>query len=790
MMTPEAEVVFEHAVDEAQRRRNTYLCVEHVLYALTKELSGAEIINACGGDIGGLQEQLDLFFQQELESYPEGATVPLQKTPGLERMLRSAFMHTEASGKQLVDTGDMLAAILESEDSHAAYFLLRQGVSRVDVLRYISHGLSKSATPQGFPMARGSSSSASDDDSIDDEDCLDDDDDEPFGDVEDDLEDESSEKGGKRPAKSALETFAISLTRRAAEGTIDPLIGRENELRRTIRVLCRRKKNNPVFVGEAGTGKTAMAEGLAALLYAASRGEARQRIPGFLRRAEVFSLDVSGMLAGAKFRGDFEQRIKAVINEVLQRGNVILFIDEIHMLVGAGSTSESSIDASTILKPALASGQLRCIGSTTYEDYKNHFEKDHGLSRRFQKIDLKEPTVEETYKILKGLRARYEEHHRIHFTDGALHAAAELSARHINDRFLPDKAIDLIDEAAAGVRIEGVPGRKTVRSSDIETVVAEFAGIPARSISSSDKERLARLADELQESIYGQEQAIDLLTRAIKRSRAGLGVPRKPVGSFLFTGPTGVGKTEVARQLALVLGNHFSRYDMSEYMEKHAVSRLIGAPPGYVGYDQGGLLVDDIRRNPYTVLLLDEIEKAHPDMFNILLQVMDNACLTDNMGRKADFRNVVLVMTSNAGAREMAASSIGFTTSQDDSQRKSMKAIEKALSPEFRNRLDAIITFNPLPTEVMYKIVDKFIRQLNGQLGERNVSMTLTEPARGRLVELGFDPKFGARPLARVIAQEIETPLADEILFGNLEKGGKVVVDVIPDSRAFRFLFQ
>jgi len=460
------------------------------------------------------------------------------------------------------------------------------------------------------------------------------------------------------------------------------------------------------------------------------------------------------------------------------------------MLVGAGSTSESSIDASTILKPALASGELHCIGSTTYEDYKNHFEKDHGLSRRFQKIDLKEPSADETYRILKGLRLRYEEHHGIRFTDGALRSAADLAARHINDRFLPDKAIDLIDEAAAGVRVEGIPGRKTVRSADIETVVAEFAGIPARSISSSDKERLARLDTELREYIFGQDEAIEQLTRAIRRSRAGLGGPRKPVGCFLFTGPTGVGKTEVARQLALVLGNHFSRYDMSEYMEKHAVSRLIGAPPGYVGFDQGGLLVDDIRRNAYTVLLLDEIEKAHPDMFNILLQVMDNASLTDNMGRKADFRNVILVMTSNAGAREMAASSIGFTSMTDDSQRKGMKALEKVLSPEFRNRLDAIISFNSLPGEVMLQIVDKFVKQLNAQLAERNVALTLTPEARDRLAALGFDPKFGARPLARVIAQSIETPLADEILFGKLERGGSVVVEVDADPKAFRFRFE
>lgn len=782
MMTPEAEEVFGNAVDEAQRRRNQYLCVEHVLYALTQELSGSEIIRACGGNIEKLRESLDSFFRRELESLPDDMPLHLQQTPGLERMMRSAFMHTEASGKQLVDTSDMLAAILELEDSHAAYFLSKMGISRLDVLRYISHGLTRPGSSQSAPSAQEPSDAAPFGDT--------DDDDEDFSDFDEMDEDEepARRERDKQPSRSALESFAVSLTKRAAEGKIDPLIGREDELRRTIRVLCRRKKNNPVFVGEPGTGKTALAEGFALLLH--TRGNARQRVPEQLCRAEVFALDVAGMLAGAKFRGDFEQRIKAVINEVRERGNVILFIDEIHMLVGAGSTSESSIDASTILKPALASGDLRCIGSTTYEDYKNHFEKDHGLSRRFQKIDLKEPSVEETYKILKGLRSRYEEHHGIRFTDGALRSAADLAARHINDRFLPDKAIDLIDEAAAGVRIEGVSGRKTVRSGDIEAVVAEFAGIPARSISNSDKERLTRLDSELRETIFGQDEAIAQLTRAIRRSRAGLGGPRKPVGCFLFTGPTGVGKTEVARQLAQVLGNHFSRYDMSEYMEKHAVSRLIGAPPGYVGFDQGGLLVDDIRRNPYTVLLLDEIEKAHPDMFNILLQVMDSACLTDNMGRKADFRNVVLVMTSNAGAREMAASSIGFTSMTDDGRSKGMKALEKALSPEFRNRLDAIITFNPLPMEVMLRIVDKFIRQLGAQLAERNVTLSLTDTARVRLAEQGFDPKFGARPLARVIAQEIETPLADEILFGKLERGGAVVVEVDMDGRTFRFRFE
>ncbi len=767
MMSKELEIAVGSALSEARTRRHEYLCVEHILFALTRDGLGADIITACGGNLALLRADLEAFFEQDMERVPQEEQLQIQQTRGLERMMQRAFMHVRYSGGEEVNSGDILAAILEDEGSHAAYFLTRQGITRLDVLNYISHGLEKGAEDAGPE------------------------DDDPFGDEYDAIEEEEGQESGRgKKRASALETFAVSLTQRAAEGKLDPLIGREQELRRAIRVLCRRKKNNPVFVGEPGTGKTALAEGLALLLYNAREGKAKQRVPEHLQQAEILALDIPGMLAGARFRGDFEQRIKGVIKEAQRRNNVILFIDEIHNIVGAGATNDSSLDASTILKPALASGELRCIGSTTYADYKNHFERDHGLSRRFQKIDLSEPSVAETFAILKGLRGHYETHHKIRFTETALRAASELSARHINDRFLPDKAIDLIDEAAASVRIEADAARKTVRPVDIEQVVAEIAGIPARSVTSSDTERLAALDSDLQKNVFGQDEAIMQVTRAIKRSRAGLIQPNRPIGCFLFTGPTGVGKTEVARQLANTLGNHFSRYDMSEYMEKHAVSRLIGAPPGYVGFDQGGLLVDDIRRHPYTVLLLDEIEKAHPDLFNILLQVMDNATLTDNTGRKADFRNVILVMTSNAGARELAASSIGFHNQPDDGKHKSLKAIEKALTPEFRNRLDAIVTFNALPPAVVLLVVDKFVRQLNRQLAERDITLALTEAARSRLADRGYDPKFGARPLARVLARDVETPLADEILFGRLNKGGHVIVDVHRDDDTFIFEYQ
>lgn len=748
MMSRDLERTLSAAIKEARRRRHEYLCVEHLLYAMLDDSYGAEILENCGANTDTLRERLERFFNIEMEALPPGKARPVQQTPEFERLLQRAFLHVQYSGKEEVDAGDILAAMFEEEDSHAAHYLKKEGMTRLDVVNYISHGVSKLDTP---------------------EEALSEEEEKPEGAEE-----------CRAPKRSALELFTVNLNQRAAEGRIDPLIGRTAELRRAIRILARRRKNNPVFVGEPGVGKTAMAEGLALLIH-------EGKVPDSLKTVEILALDLPGMLAGTKFRGDFEQRLKAVLHELGQRENVILFVDEIHTIVGAGATTDSSIDASSMLKPALASGELRCIGSTTYEEFKNHFEKDRGLSRRFQKIDVNEPSVEETVRILRGLKSRYEEHHGIQFTDSSLRAAAELSAKHINDRFLPDKAIDVIDEAGASVKLDSGGERKTIRPGDIEEVIAEMAQVPVRTVSSSDKEKLSTLETTLKCVVFGQDAAIEQVARAIKRARAGLGRLDAPIGCYLFTGPTGVGKTEVAKQLAFLLGNHFARYDMSEYMEKHAVSRLIGAPPGYVGFDQGGLLVDEIRRHPYTVLLLDEIEKAHSDLFSILLQVMDNASLTDNMGKKADFRNVVLIMTSNAGAREMASASIGFQSGQEDPTYKSLKAIEKAFTPEFRNRLDAIVSFNPLPMEIIEQIVDKFARQIEAQLASRKVELRLTPAARRWVAEHGYDPKFGARPLRRLMQQEIETPLSDEILFGRLEKGGNVEVDLQDNALVFRY---
>ncbi len=750
MLSRDLQNSLSAALGTARARRHEYLCVEHLLYALLEDAYGQEILEQCGCDIDRLREDLERFFEEEIEPAPGRGVPQVQQTAEFERLMQRAIMHVQHAGKREVDAGDVLAAIFEERDSLAAYLLGTQGITRLDVLNYISHGISK----LGSGGEEGESA--------------------PVPDAE------SEEEGERRSPPDPLESFTISLSKKAAEGKIDPLIGRVPELRRTVRILCRRRKNNPIFVGEPGVGKTALAEGLALRIH-------EGQIPDPLKDVEIRTLDLAGLLAGTKFRGDFELRLKAVINAIIKRQNIILFIDEIHTVVGAGSTTDSSMDASTILKPVLASGELRCIGSTTYDEFKKHFERDRALSRRFQKVDIAEPGIEETVRILRGLKSYYEGHHKITYTDSALRAAAELAARHINDRFLPDKAIDVIDEAGVVCRLESSGDRKSVRPSDIEKVVADIAQIPARTVTSSDKEKLGSLDVELKRVVFGQDEAIELVARSIRRSRAGLGRPERPVGCFLFTGPTGVGKTEVARQLAAILGVHFARYDMSEYMEKHAVSRLIGAPPGYVGFDQGGLLVDEIRKHPYTVLLLDEVEKAHPDLFSILLQVMDHAGLTDNQGRKADFRNVILIMTSNAGARELAARSIGFRGDLDESQRKSLHAVEKAFTPEFRNRLDAIVAFNPLPMIVIEQVVDKFLRELELQLTARKVRLRLSAEARRWLAEHGYDDKMGARPLSRLIQQKIADPLTDEILFGRLEKGGDVTVELREGELAFAF---
>ena len=751
MISRSVELALSSAMQEAQRRRHEYFCVEHLLYSLMDDALGREIVENCGGDPDTIKRALEQFFERDLETIANGPERPPEQTMAFERVMQRAIAHVHFSGKEELDAGDLLAAILEEDDSDASFFLRRQGITRLHILTYISHGLGK----DGWLDA--------------DEDDYDED------------EEEGEELEGGRPSRNPLEAFTVSLNERAGQGLIDPLIGREPEIRRTIQVLCRRRKNNPVFVGEPGVGKTAIAEGLALRIV-------EEKVPAVLKNIEILRLDLAAMLAGTRFRGDFEQRMKAVIAALVERDNVILFIDEIHTVVGAGSTTDNTMDASNMLKPVLASGELRCIGSTTYEEYKQTFEKDRALSRRFQKIEIAEPTIEETVLILRGLKARYEKHHGITYTDTALRAAAELSAKHINDRCLPDKAIDVIDEAGASIKLLPKGTRKTIRPADIEAIVASIAKIPQRSVSSSDREHLAVLEKEMKRMVFGQDDAIHAVATAIKRSRAGLANEDSPIGNFLFIGPTGVGKTEVARQLAAVMGVHFARYDMSEYMEKHAVARLIGAPPGYVGFDQGGLLTDEIRKHPYGVLLLDEIEKAHPDLFNILLQVMDHATLTDNNGKHADFRNIVLVMTSNVGARDMAARTIGFGDRELESgQGKALRAVEKTFSPEFRNRLDAIVSFNALPHEIIERIVDKFIGELQAKLAVQKVTLGLTDQARTWLANHGYDPKFGARPLKRLIQTEVKDRLSDELLFGKLEKGGRVLVTVKNDAIAFTF---
>jgi len=747
MFNQDVQITFSLAVREAQRRHHEFLTTEHVLYAMLFDDQGQQILRACGGNVEILRADLELFFEQHLESLEQLDGDMPEQTIGLQNVLQRTVTHMQSSGREEIGIGDILVAILEQEDCLAAQILQGEGMSRLDVLNYISHGISK------VPTGR------------------------------DEVEPPEPEErtkdapGDKKPKKlNPLEAFTINLLERAAKGKIDPLVGRQAELERTIQVLCRRRKNNPVLVGEPGVGKTAIAEGLALRIL-------DRDVPALLHDAELFALDMGALLAGTKYRGDFEERLKAVVQALSKRPRAILCIDEIHTIVGAGATSGSSLDAANILKPVLGTGELRCIGSTTYEEYKNLFEKDRALSRRFQKIDILEPSVDETVAILQGLKSHYEEHHGVKYTDAALEAAATLSARHVNFRRLPDKAIDVIDEAGARLRLYPRK-RASIGVSDIEAVIAGMARIPVRKLARSDRRKLKDLDRSIKRQVYGQDEAVEQLCQAIRRARAGLGQPEKPTGSFLFTGPTGVGKTEVAKQLAAQMGVEFLRFDMSEYMEKHAVSRLIGSPPGYVGFEQGGLLTDAVIRNPYAVLLLDEIEKAHPDIFNILLQVMDHGALTDNNGRQANFHNVILIMTSNVGAREMSSSPIGFG---DRLPGEARQAVEKTFSPEFRNRLDAIIAFRALNEEIMSRVVDKFVRQLQASLDERKVTLTLTDGARRDLARRGYDPVFGARPLGRLIETEIGNVLADEILFGRLVTGGRVRIATRGGQLDFKF---
>jgi ATP-dependent Clp protease ATP-binding subunit ClpA len=726
-------------VREVKLRQHEFLTLEHLLYSYTLDAYGQHLLQGCGIDVDRLRKQLVQFFTDHLDVNPRPEHEIVQ-TVSVQRAMQRAILHIQSAGKPQVQAGDFLAAMLEEEDAFAVYYLKAQGLTKLGVLEYISHQL---------PDAGGA------------------------------VEAEPRE-GGKQ---SALEKYTVDLVARAMEGKIDPLVGRDEELKRTLQVLARRKKNNPIFVGDPGVGKTAVAEGLALKI---ARGE----VPEQFAQTRIFALDMGSLLAGTKYRGDFEARLKGVISELKAMDGAILCIDEIHTIVGAGSTSGGSMDASNILKPVLASGELRCIGSTTYEEYKNHFEKDRALSRRFQKIDIVEPSVAESEKILMGLRPYYEEFHGVKYQPSAISAAVELSARHINDRCLPDKAIDVIDEAGAIFVLSGEKNRrKSVTRRDVEEVVARMARIPSSRVTSSDRDRLANLEKDLAGQVFGQKEAVEQLAQAIKRSRAGLGNAERPLGSFLLTGPTGVGKTELAKQLASCLGVAFVRFDMSEYMEKHAVARLIGAPPGYVGFEQGGLLTDAIRKTPHCVLLLDEIEKAHMDMFSILLQVMDHATLTDNNGRKSDFRNVILLMTSNAGAREMSGNAIGFKAGvEEDRGLRGLAAVEKLFSPEFRNRLDAIVTFHSLTQDIMEQIVDKFMAELGVQLAAKNVTLELTPEARSWLAKKGFDPAFGARPLGRLIQKEVKDRLADRILFGELAAGGAVHVG-LRDEKELEFTF-
>ncbi len=733
MLSKELERIIARAIREVKVRHHEYLTLEHILYAYLLDDKGKEVLSDCGVDLFKLKNQLERFFLDHMEVMPPSGDREVVQTIGVQRVMHKALSQIQSAGKNMIQAGDLLAAMFEEEEAFAVYYLQSQGLTHLDVLEYISHGMEKDHPGTSCP------------------DC----------------------KPKEKNDKGFLAQYTVDLVNKARKGLIDPLVGRDEELKRVVQILLRRRKNNPIFVGDAGVGKTAMAEGLALQI-------AKKKVPGPFLNTKIFALDMGALLAGTKFRGDFETRLKGVIKEIRDIQGAILFIDEIHTIVGAGATSGGSMDASNILKPVLASGEIRCIGSTTYEEYKNHFEKDKALSRRFQKIDLPEPSLKESLEILKGLKPYYEEFHHVKYMPSALKAAVDLSARYINDRYLPDKAIDVLDEAGSIFVLSGTAKtKKQITPKDIESVVSRMARIPSRQISSSDKDKLFQLDSRLKSRIFGQDQAVDALVKAVKRSRAGLREENKPVGNFLLIGPTGVGKTELSRQMSQVMGVSFVRFDMSEYMEKHAVARLIGAPPGYVGFDQGGLLTEAIRKNPYTILLLDEIEKAHPDMFNILLQIMDYATLTDNTGRKADFRHVTLLMTSNAGAREMSSPSIGFAQEgKEDLSAKGLNAVEKLFSPEFRNRLDAIITFNALSKEVMQQIVDKSIWELNQQLQAKKIKVELSGPAKSWLAEKGHDPSFGARPLSRLVQEQIKDPLAEKLLFENLDRETPIKVEL------------
>jgi ATP-dependent Clp protease ATP-binding subunit ClpA len=736
MIAQELEVSLHMAFVEARQKRHEFITVEHLLLALLDNPTAAEVLRACGANMDELRKNLTQHIAEQTPRIAADREVDTQPTLGFQRVIQRAILHVQSSGKKEVTGANVLVAIFGEKDSHAVYFLQQQGIARLDVVNYISHGITK--TPQAHQGSKA--------------------------------EQEAEQEGQAETSNSPLDNYTQNLNSLALAGKIDPLIGRDRELERVVQTLCRRRKNNPLLVGEAGVGKTAIAEGLARRIVEGS-------VPDLLSKCTVYALDMGALLAGTKYRGDFEQRLKAVLKQLVDNPNAILFIDEIHTVIGAGAASGGTLDASNLLKPVLSTGQLKCIGATTYNEYRGVFEKDHALSRRFQKIDVIEPSVDETVEILKGLKTRFEAHHSVKYTANALTTAAELSARYINDRHLPDKAIDVIDEAGAAQRIAPkAKQKKVIGKTEIEEIIAKIARIPPRSVSTDDRSALANLDRDLKAVVFGQDAAIDALSSAIKMARSGLGNPQKPIGNFLFSGPTGVGKTEVARQLAYCMGIELIRFDMSEYMERHAVSRLIGAPPGYVGFEQGGLLTEQITKKPYSVLLLDEIEKAHPDIFNILLQVMDHGTLTDNNGRKADFRNVVIVMTTNAGAESLAKNTMGFTLSKQAGDE--MEAIKRMFTPEFRNRLDATISFRSLDHDIIMRVVEKFLMQLDEQLAEKKVEANFTQALKEHLAKKGFDPLMGARPMARLIQDTIRRALADELLFGKLQHGGKVTIDL------------